>query len=126
MERLATEERFEEAADARDRLRALVGALARARQERWLLGAGRLELEADGTRLAFRSGALERRGDEAGYRAPIPIEVWDEIRAVVGWLRGARARVLAADAPPSEPVDGGAALARLRKRFDLARERAEG
>ncbi len=124
MDRLATEERFEEAADARDRLQALVGVLARARQERWLLGAGRFEIEADGARLAFRSGALERKGDEAGYEIPIPIEVWDEVRAVVGWLRGARVRVLAADAPPSEPVDGGAALARLRRRFDLQREGA--
>jgi DNA polymerase III subunit epsilon len=121
MERLASEERFEEAADARDRLQALVTVLARARQERWLLGAGRLELEADGTRLAFRSGALERKGDEAGYEIPIPIEVWDEVRAVVGWLRGTTVRVLAADAPPSEPVDGGASLARLRRRFLAAR-----
>ena len=121
MERLAAEERFEEAAELRDRLRALVSALARARQERWLVEAGRLEIRVEGRRLAFRSGALERRGDETGYRLPISFEVWDEVRAVLGWLRGKGARVLAAETAPAEPVAGGAALARLRVRFDSAR-----
>jgi DNA polymerase-3 subunit epsilon len=122
MDRLGAHERFEEAAEARDRLRSLTGALARARQERWLLGAGRLELEVDGRRLAFRSGALERRGDEAGYELPVAIEVWDEVRAVLGWLKGKTARVVTADVPASELVDGGATLARLASRFKSSRE----
>jgi DNA polymerase-3 subunit epsilon len=117
MERLAAQERFEEAAEARDRLRSLVGALTRARQERWLIGAGRLEIEVEGRRLAFRSGALERRGDEPGYELPPAVEVWDEVRAVLGWFRDKEARVLAADVPAAEPIAGGAALARLRTRF---------
>lgn len=118
MERLGAEERFEEAAEARDRLRALVSALGRAREERWLLEAGRLELQVEGHRLAFRSGALERKGDEPGYELPVSFEVWDEIRAVLGWLRGKQPRVLAADSPPSEPVAGGSALSRLRRRLE--------
>jgi len=121
MERLAVDERFEEASEVRDRLRALVSALARARQERWLLEAGRLEIHVEGRRMAFRSGALQRRGDEDGYELPLSFEVWDEVRAVLGWLRGKPTRVVAADAPPSEPIAGGAALARLRKRFDEPR-----
>lgn len=120
MERLATQERFEEAAEARDRLRALSGALARARQETWLLEAGRLEIEVEGRRLAFRAGALERRGDETGYELPVPFDVWDEVRAVLGWLRGKATRVVAADTPPTEPIDGGAALAGLKRRFDAS------
>jgi DNA polymerase-3 subunit epsilon len=118
MERLSAEERFEEAAESRDRLRVLVAALARAREEKWFLEAGRLELQVEDSRLAFRAGALERKGDEAGYELPVSFEAWDEVRAVLGWLRGRDARVIAADTPPAEPVAGGASLARLKKRFD--------
>jgi hypothetical protein len=121
MERLASEERFEEASETRDRLRALVAALGRGRQERWFLQAGRLEILVEGSRLAFRSGALERRGDERGYELPVSFEAWDEVRAVLGWLRGKTARVLAADIPPAETVAGGATLARLRKRMEGSR-----
>lgn len=121
MERLASEERFEEAGELRDRLGSLVTALGRARQERWLLEAGRLEILVEGRRLAFRSGALERKGDEGGYRLPLAFEVWDEVRAVLGWLRGKPARVLAADLAPAEPVAGGAALARLKRRLEAPR-----
>lgn len=126
MERLSSHERFEEAAEARDRLRALVGALARARQERWLLEAGYLEIEVEGRRLSFRSGAFERRGDETGYELPVPFEVWDEVRAVLGWIGSRPARVLTADAPPAEPLDGGAALARLKRRLGSSRGAAGG
>ncbi|MGH2710449.1 MAG: DEDD exonuclease domain-containing protein [Actinomycetota bacterium] len=118
MERLAADERFEEAADSRDRLRALVSALARAREERWFLEAGRLELAVEGGRFAFQSGALEQRGDETGYELPVSFEAWDEVRAVLGWLRGNGARVTAADTAPAEPVSGGASLARLKRRLD--------
>jgi DNA polymerase-3 subunit epsilon len=115
MERLAAQERFEEAAESRDRLRALVPALHRSRQERWLVEAGALEVDVDGKRLAFRRGALARRGDEEGFDLPLPTDGVDEVRAALPSLGGAR--VLAADRAPVEPVDGGAALAGLRRRL---------
>ncbi|MGH2674578.1 MAG: DEDD exonuclease domain-containing protein [Actinomycetota bacterium] len=119
MARLAGQERFEEAADLRDRLSALVAALARARQERWLVGAERLEVEVDGRRLRFRRGALVRRGDERGFLSPLPLEAVDEVRAALSRLRGAR--VIHADPAPAEPLDGGQALAGLRRRLDASR-----
>jgi DNA polymerase-3 subunit epsilon len=121
MERLAAQERFEEAADDRDRLRVLVGALARGRQERWLVEAERLEIRVDGRRLAFRHGALRRRGDEQGFGWPLPLEAADEVRAVLSCLATGAPRVLRAEPAPAEPVDGGAALARLRRRMEAAR-----
>jgi DNA polymerase-3 subunit epsilon len=121
MARLADTERFEEAASVRDRLGALVGALLRARSERWLVEAGHLVVEADGRRIAFRGGALERRGDETGFQFPVPLEAADEIRAVASWLSNAGTRVLEADRAPHEPVDGGATLHRLLRRLEEAR-----
>jgi DNA polymerase III subunit epsilon len=119
MARLADQERFEEAADLRDRLSTLVAALARARQERWLVDAEDLEVELDGRRLRFRRGALVRRGDESGFSSPLSLEAVDEVGAVLGCLRGGR--VVRADRAPSEPVDGGAALADLRRRLAASR-----
>jgi DNA polymerase III subunit epsilon len=119
MGRLADQERFEEAADTRDRVDALVSALSRSRQERWFLEAGRLEVEVEGRRHRFRRGALVRRGDEDGYPAPTPLEAVDEVRAAVTALRSAR--VVQADHAPAEPIDGGATLARLTRLFAAAR-----
>ena len=115
MRSLGDQERFEEAALVRDRLEALVPALHRARTDAWLVGAGRLVVEAGGRRIAFRDGALERRGDERGFPLPVPLEAADEVKVAGGWLAKASARVVHADTAPSEPVDGGAALARLRR-----------
>jgi hypothetical protein len=117
MVRLGDAERFEEAASMRDRLAALVGALLRSRSERWLVDAGRLVVEADGRRIVFRGGALERRGDESGFGLPVPLEAADEIRAVSSWLSNAGARVVEADRAPHEPVDGGATLHSLHRRL---------
>jgi len=114
MSSLAGAERFEEAALVRDRLRALVGALLRHRRSAWLVGAGRLVVEVDGHRVAFRDGALERRGDERGFALPVPPDAADEVHAACSVLAASPPRVAAADVPPSEPIDGGAALARLR------------
>jgi DNA polymerase III subunit epsilon len=119
MSRLAEQERFEEATDLRDRLSALASALARNRQDRWLVGAGRMEIEVDGRRLRFRDGALIRRGDEEGFSTPVPIDAVDEVRAAASFLH--RARVIHVERPPSEPLDGGAELSRLRVRLDAAR-----
>jgi DNA polymerase-3 subunit epsilon len=120
MAHLAEGERFEEAADVRDRLRALVSALARARADRWFVEAGRLVVETGGQRVAFRRGALERRGDEPGYTFPVPLEAADEVRAVVGWLATAGARIVEAEHPPAEPLDGGDLLSRLARRLTAA------
>jgi DNA polymerase III subunit epsilon len=119
MARLSGQERFEEAGDLRDRLNVLVSALARARQDRWLLDAGRLEVEIDGRRVRFRGGALVRRGDEEGFDAPLPLEAVDEVRAALSCLP--RARVVHVDRPPTEPLDGGTDLARLRAVLDASR-----
>jgi DNA polymerase III subunit epsilon len=119
MARLADQERFEEAADVRDRLEVLVSALARARQERWFVDTGRLEVEMDGRRLRFRHGALIRRGDEEGFGTPVPLDAVDEVRAAVSCLP--RARIVHAERPPAEPLDGGAKLAGLRARLAAAR-----
>ncbi|MDQ4005664.1 MAG: UvrB/UvrC motif-containing protein, partial [Actinomycetota bacterium] len=117
MERLAARERFEEAALIRDRLQALVPALARSRQERWLIEAGRLEMQIDGRRVSFRAGALEHRGDERGFSLPLPIEGADEVRAALSSLAASAIRVVATERAPAEPVDGGSALHRLRRRL---------
>lgn len=116
MTTLAEAERFEEAASVRDRLRALAAALHRERQDRWLLGAGRLEVVAEGSRsLAFVGGALARAGDEdvEPILLPCPRERADELAAVRSWLAHHPVRLVACDAPLAEPVDGGARLARL-------------
>ena len=120
MDDLAEQERYEEAALVRDRLRALAGALERARRDAWLVRAGALELETDdGVRLRFDRGALTRAGDgcarqEDPLSLPCPRERADELAAVRGWLARHRVRVIAVDGhAPSEPVDGGAAIARV-------------
>ncbi|MGZ8624922.1 MAG: DEDD exonuclease domain-containing protein [Actinomycetota bacterium] len=120
MDDLAEQERYEEAALVRDRLRALAGALERDRRDAWLVRAGAFELETDdGVRLRFDRGALTRAGDgcarqEDPLSLPCPRERADELAAVRGWLARHRVRVIAVDGhAPSEPVDGGAAIARV-------------
>jgi DNA polymerase III subunit epsilon len=123
MEHLASRERFEEAALVRDRLRALVTALSRARSERWLVEAGDLEVRVDGRTLRFRRGALRRRGDEPGFEWPLPLEATDEVGAALQILSKGPVRVLSADRAPAEPLSGGRELARLRTRLAASRER---
>ncbi len=120
MDDLATQERYEEAALVRDRLRALAGALERARRDEWLVQAGQLELEThDGVGLRFDRGALTRAGEgcerlEDPLSIPCPRERADELAAVRGWLAHHKVRVIAVDGrAPSEPVDGGAGIARV-------------
>jgi hypothetical protein len=115
MDRLARAERFEEAAGARDRLRTLAAALRRARQDDWLVGAGRLEVEAaGGRRLTLVGGALARAGRPADpIPLPCPRERADELSAVRSWLARNPVRLVACDRPLAEPVDGGARLERI-------------
>ncbi|GBC86559.1 UvrABC system protein C [bacterium HR12] len=115
MRALAAEERFEEAADARDRLRALAEALERGRRDAWLLGARELAFrDATGREIRFPRGILE----EVDARVPYPRERADEVAAVRSFLARRPLTLLAADPPLAEPVAGGAdlhrALARLR------------
>jgi DNA polymerase III subunit epsilon len=126
MSGLADQERYEEAALVRDRLRALVDALWRARQDAWIVDAGHLELVTDdGTCLRFDRGALTRAGDLAAQANPLslpcPRERADELAAVRSWLSRHRVRIRGCTgAWPCEPVDGGADIARVQRRVKAA------
>jgi DNA polymerase III subunit epsilon len=130
---LADQERYEEAAGARDRMHALAQALAQARRDAWLVGAGRLVVAgslgspqagssrpaADAGTITFRGGALTRAGDHTPadpLGLPCPRERADELAAVRSWLARHPGRVMEADVAPAEPVDGGASIARILSR----------
>jgi DNA polymerase III subunit epsilon len=111
---LSADERFEEAGLARDRLRALAEGLARARVDAWLLDSDELALEdADGGEVRLRGGSLVRAEPAEPIPSPCPRERADEVSAVRSWLGGNRTRLLLAEPPLAEPVDGGAVLHRL-------------
>jgi DNA polymerase-3 subunit epsilon len=116
MRALAAQDRFEEAALARDRLRAIAEALWRRRVETWLT-AGALRVRAPtGSLLALRRGALTTALDAApppGLDPPCPRERADELAAVRSWICRHTPRVEACDVAPSEPVAGGRELARV-------------
>lgn len=118
MTHLAEAERYEEAASVRDRLRALAEGLWRSRVDAWLVDAGELELHtSNGEPLRLDHGALQTPGAVGEpLGAPCPRERADELAAVRSWVAKHRPRVAACDLAPSEPVDGGAALARVLQR----------
>ncbi|MBX3314961.1 MAG: DEDD exonuclease domain-containing protein [Actinobacteria bacterium] len=120
MTALAAGERFEEAADVRDRAAALSAAIRRQRRFDALRGAGRVELEVDGTsgieldhgRLA-RAWRITRAGVSAvplpldldpvapdGRRPspaagdPVPAALADELQCIGAWLAKEANRVL--------------------------------
>ncbi len=118
MVRLADEERFEEAALARDRLDALAEALWRSRVDAWLRSSSDLVLrDAGGARLRVRAGALVREPDEAPMPDPCPRERADELAALRAWVVRHAPRLESSDAPLAESVDGGAALHRVLTRL---------
>ncbi len=121
MTRLAWQERFEEATIARDRLRALAEAVARRRQDRWLLGAGRMDLATGaGVRLSFEAGSLETRvepGAAGPAGLPCPPELADELAVVRSQLARTTPVLVHAERPMAEPVDGGRRLADLLARL---------
>ena len=127
MEELAGRERYEEAALVRDRLRELVDALWRARQDAWLVHAGGLGLRTDaGATIRFAGGALTLEGDHGAPGDPLPLpcprERADELAAVRSWFARNRVRIVSCDGcPPSEPVDGGATIARVQAQARAAR-----
>jgi DNA polymerase III subunit epsilon len=121
MRDVAEQERFEEAALARDRLRALAEALARWRQDAWLLRADELDLrDPSGRSLRFRRGALVRSEADVPLGAPCPRDRADELSALRSWLARGEATIDASNVPLAEPVDGGADLRRL---LELLRQR---
>ncbi len=123
MVHLAEQERYEEAGLARDRLRSLADALGRARTDAWLVGAGALTVTTSrgGDEIRFSSAALLRGDGAEPFPSPCPRERSDELSAVRSWFRADRPRVVRCDRAPAEPVDGGAAIARV-----LTRTRAAG
>ena len=124
MRDLAGQERFEEAALARDRLRALAEALARARIDGWLLGTGELVLrDAHGHRLVLRRGGLIRSAGDQPVGAPCPRDRADELAALRAWVVRNEVRIETADVSFSEPVAGGAELHRLLRTL-RARDRS--
>lgn len=121
MAALAAQQRFEEAALARDRLRALAEALCRSRVDAWL-ATGHLVLQTpDGDRLELDHGSLRSvHGSPGPIGVPPPRERADELAAVRAWVARHPCRVLACGEAPSEPVAGGRELAACLRRLRTA------
>jgi DNA polymerase III subunit epsilon len=125
MAHLAGQERFEEAGLVRERLRALADALARGRTDAWLVGAGALVVRdgaAPTPAIRLVGGALVRGDVAEPLAVPCPRERADELAAVRAWIRANHPRVEACGRALAEPVDGGAALARIQARVRAAGE----
>jgi DNA polymerase-3 subunit epsilon len=121
MDDLAAQERFEEAALARERLHALAEALARARTDGWLLAARSIVLrDREGRGLTLRGGALVRDPGDGPLGAPCPRERADELSAVRAWIARADVRIDATEESLAEPVEGGVQLHRLLGRLRAA------
>ncbi|MCA1692054.1 MAG: GIY-YIG nuclease family protein [Actinobacteria bacterium] len=99
MRALAGAERFEEAAEARDRADVLARALHRQRQVDALRLAGRLEVEAGDRRLVLTAGLLgAQAGVEVDLRdygagAPVPRHLADELSCMASWLDAESSRL---------------------------------
>ena len=114
MNALANAERFEEAADTRDRTAALARALIRQRRLESLRRSGRLEFEdADGRRVVLAAGRLldgplfaTAAPDAAVEVGPLPRELADEVSCVAAWLdaEAARLRLVACDGELASPL----------------------
>jgi DNA polymerase-3 subunit epsilon len=112
---LATAERFEEAADTRDRAAALARALTRQRRLEALRRSGRLEIEdADGRRVILAAGRLldgplfatAAAIDDVVDDGPLPRELADEVGCVAAWLdaEASRLRLVACDGELASPL----------------------
>jgi DNA polymerase III subunit epsilon len=126
MRGLAGAERFEEAADVRDRLRALAEQLARGRSDRWLLSSGRFAVrDLEGRTTVLRAGSLDGDADAGPIPSPCPRERADELAAVRTWLARTAVALVDAEHPPAEPVSGGRVLHDLLAQL-RAHDRASG
>jgi DNA polymerase-3 subunit epsilon len=108
MRALALDERYEEAADVRDRADALARALRRQRRFDALRASGRLIIEVPGQHGAELTGGRLVRAwtgdaaqgalpfetdDGAGTDGPVPRDLADELACVAGWLEANAGRV---------------------------------
>jgi DNA polymerase-3 subunit epsilon len=124
MRELAAAQRFEEAADVRERAAALARALRRQRQIDALLGSGRIVIEiGDAGRAELRGGRLQRTwstdddasldltpdppatvaqltlvAEPAGQAPPPPLDLLDELSCVASWLDDQADRIRLVDA----------------------------
>jgi DNA polymerase III subunit epsilon len=125
MRDLASAERFEEAADVRDRAAALARALTRHRRLDALRRAGRVELDLDGTLVVLSGGRLSATGTAAATSlalfdaehppeqpapdapdSPLPRHLVDEVACVAEWLdaEGRSARLVSCERPWASPL----------------------
>jgi DNA polymerase-3 subunit epsilon len=112
MATLAAAERFEEAADTRDRAAALARALTRQRRLESLRRSGRLEIEdAEGRRVLLGAGRLLdgpllALGPDDDVAGPLPRELADEVTCVAAWLdaEASRLRLVACDGELASPL----------------------
>jgi DNA polymerase-3 subunit epsilon len=126
MRRLAAEQRFEEAAQMRDRHRALARALERQRAWRALSEAGRIELESlDGDRVIVEQGLLTAAfahdqppslldqaflsGSPLPPPSPVPpsVAIAEEAHLIWRWMTSGDVKVLDSTGPltlPSAPI----------------------
>ena len=113
MNALAGAERFEEAADTRDRAAALARALIRQRRLESLRRSGRVEVEdPDGRRVVLAAGRLidgplfATGCDGTAESGPLPRELADEVSCVAAWLdaEAARLRLVACDGELASPL----------------------
>ena len=129
MLRLASEQRYEEAAQMRDRHRALARALERSRAWRALADGGHLELEGErGEMVTVENGRLLAAwnrgeptpllasrwdpGDEVFDPAPPTMEAAEEAHLIWQWMTSGRVRVLEATGALALPVAPIPSLAR--------------
>jgi DNA polymerase-3 subunit epsilon len=133
LELLAAEERFEEAAQLRDRITALAAAVARARSDRWL-ASPRLELrDPAGRTIVLDHGALQPRSPLAGAAAaasrtepivfPCPPDRIDELDALRTVFRRGGVTVERVAGAVTEPVDGGRIVSDILRATSQARRR---
>jgi DNA polymerase-3 subunit epsilon len=131
---LAAAERFEEAADVRDRAEAFASLLRRQRRLDLLAGSGRVEIEVTGGGAELDGGVLVRSwGSSSGqvtehtlaraappeppvHGRPLGAETADEIAVVGAWLdaNAHRIRLISAEAPLASPLPVLASFAPVR------------
>lgn len=129
---LSAQERFEEAAELRERAASLERHLIRASEVRALIDAGEIVLSSEGRTLVVRGGRLAGAADAGGLwepglvsgtaaeRAPfVTAETEREARVILRWLRRGDARIVSVEKPWVSPTG-----ARPTGRFEIKKEKA--